>query len=322
MSRLLMSAVVLAATLTFSHIASAQEAPSSSLNPVLKALLQQAASQDDGQHLEAMAKMAIAAYPEAKAAILAEIELLTSAEDTDEEPPAQPATSVAKVEKTPPAVAPSFWRFKSWDGELDVNANYTSGNTDEKSFGTAVKLINNRLDWHHRITAFFDISEKDGDKIKEKFGIGYKADYDLSKRSFLSGVTSYENDNFGPFRERFILSSGYGYRLLTADDLTWDVQAGPNIMFTKDNGGGYQSDYNAQASSLLHWQIAEKTHFDNEVNVFIGGRNVVDTETALKVQINGALHSKLSFGFLYDDDAPAGRKKTDSITRLGVGYNF
>ena len=54
----------------------------------------------------------------------------------------------------------------------------------------------------------------------------------------------------------------------------------------------------------------------------MGSKVVIENKTDYKLKVSGALSGKLSFDVIYNRDAPIGRKNTDTITRIGVLYDF
>lgn len=285
------------------------------VSPEIMNILKVAASKDQGQHFGMMVDMLISANPENEADIRAaaqslapKVEIVAAAP-----PPPPPAPATKKADH-------SLW---GWDGEVELNILATTGNTEQKSFGLGSKMKKDSGLFHHTVTGFFDFNKNDGVKDKQKYGLAYKVDYDLSDRSYLTAFSSYENDEFGPFRERFTLSAGYGYRVIKTDNYSWDVEAGPGLLVTKDlPGADYESEFTGFANSLFNWSINERSNLENNTSFYYGSRNVIESKSALKVKINGSLSSKFSYDILYDKNAPVGRKTTDSIARAGLLYDF
>jgi len=289
------------------------------LSAEMKALLQTAATTNDGAHLQTVVDLAIAANPEAKDAILAAVAAMQAPAPAAEEPAPAPAPVAVAAETE--AEKPGF--FGGWDGSADLNALYSTGNTDQATYGLGVKMTKDQDRFHHLATFTFDANESNDVQDREKWALGYKLDYDFAEDIFVSGFAGYENDKFGPFRERFTLSSGLGYRILNDEVYSWSVQGGPSVFYTKEfSGDDFDSEFNGAASSAFKWMINDRSEFSNDTGVFFGTRSVLSSKSELKVKINGALSSKVSFDFLYDNEPAAGRNSTDTVTRLGLSYDF
>lgn len=280
------------------------------ISPDIRALLRLAATEDQGKNLADITALALKINPDQADEIRTFVASLT---------PQTPASVVQ--EETPSHYG--YFTFKGWDGDVELNLLNSSGNTQNTSIGLGGSLKRETEDFSHLVNGFFDFNKNSGIKDKQKWGLGYKLDFNLSKRSYISTFAGYDNDQFGPFRERFTLSSGYGYHILKGDTFNWSMEAGPSVLLTKElPGQSYLTELTGFASSHFEWAINERSHLDNNTGVFLGARNVIDSKSALTVKINGALSSKFSFDILYDKDAPLSRKKTDTIARAGLLYDF
>ncbi len=327
------------ATIIFAGITFVSSHAADRISPDILNLLIVASEKDGGKNLDLVAELAISANPGAEKDIR---ELVLSLKQNLPEPetniekagvePAPQMTAEAPpkvVEEKPAASAaiieekPGFFNFRGWDGEVELNFLRSSGNTRQESLGLGGKLKRDADKFHHMINAFFDLNKNTGIKDKQRWGLSYKLDYDFSEKLYVTGFSGYENDQFGAFRERITLSLGIGYPIISNDSYSWKVEGGPSILFTKDlPGDGYNSDFNAFASSIFDWTINDRSDFTNTTVLYFGSKSVIESKTALKVKINGALSSKLSYDILYDRDAPAGRKRTDTIARAGLLYDF
>lgn len=310
-------AAIASCLITLSSTAQAQ------ISPDIMNLLIVASKKDNGASLDIVAEIAIAANP----AATKEIQELV-ANLRPEQPEAKPApvvetTPVAATKTKTVVNKPGYFNLRGWDGEVELNFLRSSGNTSQESLGLGGKLKRDAGRYHHIITSFFDLNKNTGVKDKQKWGLAYKLDYDFSDKLYLTGFAGYENDQFGAFRERITTSLGIGYPIINSDSYSWKVEGGPSILFTKDlPGDGYSSSFNAFASSIFDWTINERSAFTNTTIVYFGDKNVVESKSALKVKINGALSSKFSYDILYDRDAPLGREKTDTVARAGLLYDF
>ncbi|MBT4145728.1 MAG: DUF481 domain-containing protein [Gammaproteobacteria bacterium] len=210
-----------------------------------------------------------------------------------------------------------------WEKEVEVNALYSTGNTSQKSFGTGTKFFREAGPYQQTVTSYFDLNTSDGITNKRRYGLAFKNDYSINEISYVSGFASFEGDSFGAFNKRLTLNAGYGIRIFDNDTFKLNMEAGPALLMTKPLAtDDYESDLTAYASSLFSWVINDRSEFENETKVYVGSRVVIENKTDYKLQISGALSGKISFDVLYNRDAPIDRKKTDTITRVGILYDF
>lgn len=292
------TAAVISCLVTFSSLAQ--------ISPDIKNLLIVASEKNNGKNLDMVAEFAIAANPAATKDILA---LITQLKQKKSEKPAAPT--------------PGYFNFRGWNGEVEVNFLRSSGNTRQETLGLAGKLHRDAGRYHHTIDSFFDLNRNTGVKDKQRWGLSYKLDYDFSEKLYLTSFAAYENDQFGAFRERITAAFGVGYQFINSDRFSWKLESGPGVLFTRDlPGEEYNSSLNAFASSLFDWTINDRSKFANVTTVYYGGKNVIESKTDLTVKINGSLSSKFSYDIKYDQDAPLDRKKTDTVARAGLQYDF
>ncbi len=292
-------------------------------------LLLVASKKDDGKDFATLVELLIAASPDDEAEIreiAAQIMPEPPAVEPEPEPaPAQPAPSPVEgtifsddgAEKLSAAFLPG------WDKEIELNGLFTTGNTSQKSFGAATKLIRESGPHQQTVTGYFDINTSNDVTNKRRYGIALKNDYSINDISYVTGFASFEGDSFGAFNKRFTLNAGYGIRVFDNDNYKWNVEAGPAMLMTKPEATeDYETVITAYASSLFSWNISERADLENETKIFVGSQVVLENKTDLTVKVSGALSGKLSFDVLYNRDAPIERKKTDTITRIGVLYDF
>ena len=286
-------------------------------------LMKTAAEKDGGENFDILVDLLIATNPED------EVEIRQAAAQIRPEPPApapaQSSPSIAEgtifLDSYAEKLSAMF--LPGWEKEIEINALYSTGNTSQKSFGAGTNFFREYGLHQQTVTTYFDLNSSVGITNKRRYGLALKNDYSISDTSYVSGFAGFEGDSFGPFNKRFTLNGGYGIRIMDNDTYKWNVEAGAALLMTKplatDN---YESDITGYASTRFSWLINDRSEFENETKVYVGSKVVIESKTDYKIQISGALNGKLSFDILYNRDAPIDRKKTDTVTRVGVLYDF
>jgi len=211
----------------------------------------------------------------------------------------------------------------AWEGNVDVNALFTSGNSSQTSFGIGGKATYASGPFSHTVTGFADFNKSAGIKDRERFGGGYNLKFDFSERTFFTLDTILESNKFGAFRKRAAVAAGAGYRIKDTETLKWTIEGAPSVIYTKNiEGADYVSDFSAFARSNFEWNITSTTTFTNTTSAYLGGRSILETKSAFEFQIWESITSKFSYDILYDKDAPADRKSTDTVARIGLSYGF
>lgn len=287
-------------------------------------LLMVAAEKDGGKDFATLVELLIAANPDDEAEIR-NVAMQIMPEPAPEPEPAPPPPLVSDdsifSDSTAERVSNSF--LPGWEKEIELTGVFTTGNTDQKSFGAATKFFRDAEPFQQTITTYFDFNTSDGVTNKRRYGVAFKNDYSVSEISYVSGFASFEGDSFGAFNKRFTLNAGYGVHVFDNDSYKWNLEAGPAVLITRPTAvSDYETDITAYASSLFSWNINERSDFENETKVYVENKVVIENKSDYTLQISGALSSKLSFDVIYNRDAPIDRKKTDTITRIGILYDF
>lgn len=288
-------------------------------------LMMTAASKDGGKDFNILVELLITAHPEDAA------EIRVVAEEIMPTPPVQPSrpamTTIAAAEGTifsdkgAQKLSQAF--LPGWDKEIEVSLLYSTGNSEQRSFGTGTKFVRESDEFRQEVTTYFDYNNSNQVTNKRRFGLAYKNDYFINDISYITGYASFEGDSFGAYNKRFTLNAGYGLRILDNEKFRWSIEAGPAMLITKPTAlDDYESTFTAFSSNIFSWVINDRSEFANETKIYIGNKMVIENKTDYKLQISGALSGKVSFDVLYNREAPIDRKTTDTITRVGIIYDF
>lgn len=210
-----------------------------------------------------------------------------------------------------------------WEKQVTLSGLHSTGNTEQKSLGLATKFVEDTGPYHQTVTSYFDFNQTNNVTDRRRYGVGYKGDYDLSERTYVSGFAGFEADSFGAFNKRFKATGAFGVRVLDDETFKWSVEAGPAVLATKVLSiSDYETSIAAYGASIFAWQFNERSDVSNETKVFVGNEVIVENKTAFTVKVSEALSAQLAYDVIYNRDAPLGRKSTDTIARLGIQYDF
>jgi putative salt-induced outer membrane protein YdiY len=215
---------------------------------------------------------------------------------------------------------------KLWSGEIDASYLNLSGNTEEATISGAVHLVRVRDQWEYIIHADGLSSKKDEDRTAEKYYAYNKLSYNFSEKSYYFGLVSYTDDHFSGYDYQAAASAGLGRNLLSAEDMTWDVEAGIGFRESKldDNAvGDDESEAIARLATTYTWKVSDSADFRQYLATEMGEENTLSySETALKVKVNGSLSIKLSYKVKYTEEVPIDTKHSDTETLVSRAYSF
>lgn len=157
-----------------------------------------------------------------------------------------------------------------------------------------------------------------------RYEIGASSARKLSDRSHIVGSLRYENDDFAPFDYQAILSIGYGHDFIKNERTRLRTEVGPGYRKMRDAVTG-QTESDLIGRGLLDFKhkLTETTRFYNVLLVESGSDNTfASNDLGISVSINSRLALKAGFEARRNSKVEIGTKKTDTLTKLNLVYNF
>lgn len=201
---------------------------------------------------------------------------------------------------------------------------FNRGNSETEAANARLELLWERERWENESTATAVYARDSGTTSANRFALANTLNYSLSERSFAGGSLRYDRDQFSSFRYQASLAAGYGYRVLTGETHRLTVEGGPGYQFAEIRDTG-ESENQAILRGRVNyrWQIAESTRLTNRLLVESGTKNTfAENALALSVAINSRLSLGTGVTVRHNTDVEPGRKKTDTLTTVTLGYNF
>lgn len=213
-----------------------------------------------------------------------------------------------------------------WTTDIELGYVSTSGNSEASSLKARLESKREVDQWRYLIHFDSLNSEEDGERSAERYFLSNKLDYKFGERSYLFGFASYEDDRFSGYDWQAVAAAGYGYRIIEADNMTWDAEAGPGYRVSAvedDTIADDEHELILRASTKFQWLITDNATFEQELSTEVGqDKTVSRSTTALKSTIIGALAMKLSYSVRYTDNVPPGTRHADTETAVTLVYSF
>ena len=304
-------------------VAASVSTPAAALPPSVKAMIDAAIESGNKQDVLAVVKIAKATNPDD----LAEIDALMSAYN------ARLAEQAAAAQREKQQA--SF--FKNWTGQGEIGGFRSTGNTKSLGLSGGVKLVKDAVKWRLNFQARADYERNGGNTTRDQLSATIEPNYKFDKRLYAYGLGQFERDRFQGFSARYTISGGLGYELVKTDDVRLAVKAGPAFRITNFTGGGSKSSLAALAGLDFDWKISDSLKFSQDAGgtyasdaqgfssavVVIDSDNTSLTATsALDAKLIGALSARLSYTIEHETNPPAGRIKTDTLSRATLVYDF
>lgn len=210
-----------------------------------------------------------------------------------------------------------------WKGSAELGIVSTSGNTETTSIKARAGVVHEQDKWRH--TAKFDaLNTSDATRTTgERYALSGKSDYKFDGRSYAFGLVSYENDRFAGFDYRTSEALGYGYRVISQDNLTLDLEAGPGARQTQLRNSPSENEFMGYIGGKLLWKFSPSASLSEDLTTEIGSDTTITRSvTALTAQLVGSLAMKLSFTARHVSEVPASVKDMDTETAVTLVYGF
>lgn len=211
----------------------------------------------------------------------------------------------------------------SWKSQAELGFVKTSGNTKTSSTNIKFDVTNEREKWRHNVHLEGYSTETDGITSAERYQFSEKSDYKFNEFDYLFFRTDYDKDRFGGFEYQATFSLGYGRRLLNKDTMTFDVEIGPGIRYSKVEFFETEKESLLRVAAKYNWDITESSKFTQELAYDEGEELTVSKSiTTLQANIQSNLAMKLTHTVKHNSVVPLGAKKTDTETAVTLVYLF
>lgn len=210
-----------------------------------------------------------------------------------------------------------------WKGETEIGIVATSGNTETTSLKARASVVHEQGKWRH--SGKFDaLNTSDATRTTgERYALAGKSDYKFDERNYAFGLVSYENDRFAGFDYRISEVLGYGYRAISQDTLTLDLEVGPGARQTQLRSGTSQNEFIGYIGGKLLWKFSPSAALSEDMATEIGSdATITRSVTALTAQLAGSLAMKLSFTARYISEVSVSVKNLDTETAVTLMYGF
>ena len=210
-----------------------------------------------------------------------------------------------------------------WKGEVELGGSRSTGNTDSIAVYGAVRFEREGLKWRHLINGRIDFQRSDGDTTADRWKFSWQPNYKASEAVFIYGLGQYERDRFLGFHNRYTLSAGVGWTLISSPETKLSIQGGPAGRYTDYVDKGARVTGAGRASLAFRWQISPTLSLSQDAAVYLeeGDRSATSI-TTLETRLIGALKARMSYDVQYEEGNADGRKPLDTTSRATLVYSF
>ena len=316
------------------------------LPPAIRAILETAAQRDGGAHFTDTVLIVMQAQPDLAPQVLAAAQAIRPEQAARLAEAARAAFATMRVTpgveptvplalaEVPPPPDPTragdghddgWLKLGPWDGEAELGASLSTGDTDEQAVSVGLALGRNFSDvWELNFDLDYDYARRRGATSKERFFGANEFYYRRWRRAYVFSYLSFEYNRFGGFDYRTVQNLGGGYQVLAGPRHEWSVEGGPGARQTRfDETGALENEFVGRLSSRYSLLFNERVKLENRSTALAGtDRLTLENTVALNARLNSAFTARLSFYVQYDDEVPEGSTNTDTLTKATIVYDF
>jgi putative salt-induced outer membrane protein len=201
----------------------------------------------------------------------------------------------------------------------------TGGNTESTNANAALKIELARAAWAHE----FDLSAVTASSNEVKTAEAYKAAYEARRsfgendRSYLFGTAGWRQDQFSAYDRETSQAVGYGRRFVDNAPHVLNAEIGAGSREAELRDGPEERDGILRGAVDYTWTLSETSRFEQDIVVESGSTNTaVESVSALKARLVGALAVVLSYRVKRNSDVSAGVAARDTFTSVSLEYGF
>jgi len=293
------------------------------LPPPVKAMIDAAIASGDKQDVLAIVKIAKATNPDD----LAEIDAMV----------ADYNASLAKVAEAERRQKQEAGLFENWKGQGELGGFRSTGNTRNLGISAGIKLVKDAVKWRLNFQARGDYERNRGRTTRDQMSATIEPNYKFNRKFYAYGLAQFERDRLQGFSARYTASAGLGYELVKTKSMRLAIKAGPAFRITSFSDGDTQSSLAGLIGLDFDWKISDHLKFSqdaggtwaSDAQGFASAVAIVDSEnttfkatSAFDAKLIGSLSTRFSYTIEHETNPQVGRRKTDTISRASLVYDF
>ena len=215
-------------------------------------------------------------------------------------------------------------KTNEWKGEGELGYTSTSGNTVSENLNAKLGVEKKHKKWTHRAAIVALQASSNSVKSAERTTYTARSEYKFGVKAYSFGAIRYETDKFSGYDYQSSITVGIGEQFIKNESHELDASAGIGYREKKEVAPGKVFNEAIFTTGFNYtYIISPHATFKEKILIETGATNTyTESETSLKMKINGNLASKITYTVKNNSDVPVGAKETDTITTIALVYGF
>ena len=213
-----------------------------------------------------------------------------------------------------------------WQTRVTYGLNISTGNTETENHSLRASSTLRRGPWRHQGNADFDLKKDSGSTTREQYRVGYQLDWFFREDWFAFGSSEYFQDKLRGVDYRITLGGGLGYQFWDTTLGALSLEGGISEVIEKLNG---ETDNNRALRIGLDYK---RYYMGQRLELFHGSEllvlaerdrgEILKTSTGIRYDLNSFLSTNLRLDFDHETEPAPGRKKSDVVYVIGLGFTW
>ncbi len=229
---------------------------------------------------------------------------------------------------------------QGFTGSVALAYSGKSGNTETQDLEVAGKFTYASGPWTNSIGFALEFGEGNEtdtslSNVKTKYNafLVYDVTRSFTDRFYVFGTARLKYDQFSSPDRDYFIGAGPGYRVINQDNMTWRLQAGPGVRYTKPNGANLplnandddsgESEFAGIASSRFFYRFSDKVSLTNDTDVLFSDANTeILNDFGISLSVTNTLATRISYRTDYVSDPQPLFEHTDNTLGVSLVYTF
>jgi putative salt-induced outer membrane protein len=215
-----------------------------------------------------------------------------------------------------------------WKSSVELGFIRTTGNTETQTLAAKANATYEVDRWRHNAYAegYGQQSEDaTGNTVvsAERYEVSGQSDYKFTERDYAYALLKLQRDRFSGFEYEYILSLGYGNKVIKQANMELDLEIGPGERFFKVDDLQADEEAILRLAANYWWAISDTSKFTQLLSTDIG-EDITSGEsvTGIQANINSTLAMKFTYTVRHKTKVPVGNVKTDTEAAMTLVYSF
>ena len=207
---------------------------------------------------------------------------------------------------------------------IEVSTGIGTGNIDNQNFKVSGKLTSTKDKYTNILKANYADLDAKSSRSDGAYGVNDKLKYAVGDSGYGFGEVDYVKNDVKGIKSRTSELVGYGHEFIKKDDFSLVGEAGGGFRQSSYKPGlNDESSYLGKIGTDMNWQVYNGVDLNNNTYMALTEDNTqMVSDTSVKTFVYKSAYVKGGLEVENNSHVPSGYEKTDTVTSVGVGYEF